>query len=117
MWPNEISASGRSNTRLTQCAHGGLKFCDRGIGGDPATLDMKFGAEPIILLKNGEQVACEVIQILVVELTNNRAVHRNVAGVLWARAVNKDVTGMHISVKKTVAKYLSEKNLHPPLRQ
>ena len=68
-------------------------------------------------LKNSEQIACEVIQISVVELTDNRAVHRNITGIFRMRAVNKDITGMHIRVKKTVAKYLSEKMLHPSLCQ
>ena len=78
---------------------------------------MQFGAESVVLLENGQQIAREVIQILLVYLTNNRTVDRHVARIIRFGAVDEDVARVHVGVEKAVAKYLSEENLHAPLGQ
>ena len=69
------------------------------------------------MLKNSQQIAGEVIQILFVYLANNRTVDRHVARVIGFGAVDEDVAWVHIGMEKAVAKNLGEENLHATLGQ
>ena len=76
---------------------------------------MKLRAEAVILLKNGQQVAGEVVQILLIQLPHDGAVDSHIPRVFRRRAVDKNVAGMHVRMKKTVAKHLGEKDFNPAL--
>jgi hypothetical protein len=78
---------------------------------------MKFGAQPVILLKNGEQIPRQVIQVLVIDLANDGAVDRYVSGILGLGAIDKNIARVHIGVKETVAEYLREENFDAALCQ
>ena len=76
---------------------------------------MQLGAEPVVLLENGQQVARKVIQILLVDLADDGTVDRHVARVFRLGAVDKDVARVHVGVKETVAEHLRKENLHTAL--
>ena len=73
---------------------------------------MQLGAEPVVLLKNGQQVARKVILILLVDLADDGTIDRHVARVVRLGAVDKDVARVHIRMKEAVPEHLRKENLH-----
>ena len=68
-------------------------------------------------MENSEQIARQIVKILFIELADNGAVHSNISRVIWLAAVHKNITRVHVGVKKTVAKYLGEENFNAAFSQ
>ena len=69
------------------------------------------------MLENSQQVPCEVVKIVFIELADDGAVDSQIRGAKRVFGIDENIAWMHVSVKKAVAKDLSEKDFYATLRQ
>ena len=54
---------------------------------------------------------------MLIQLTDNGAVHCDIGGIRRVRGIDKYIAGMHVGVEKTVPEHLGKKYFHATFRQ
>ena len=103
--------------RLTNGADGAFQFVHAGVGGHPTRLDMQLGNALVVAPKKRNEVLRQVFLVEFSQRANDAKVQRDVAAKRQGVDADLDVAGVHVGMKKTVAKDLREKDGHAVARQ
>ena len=78
---------------------------------------MQFSHFAVISVKEGQKIFSKIAFVLPVQCANDTAVDPDPLWVVRVLIGNKDITGMHIGMKETVAKDLRKKHFNATLCQ
>ena len=101
--------------RLEHRAQRRLKFFNFGVGRYPAWLHMQFSHFAVISVKEGQKIFSKIAFVLPIQCANDTAVDPDPLWVVRVLIGNKDIAGMHIGMKETVAKDLRKKHFNATL--
>src|SRR3989338_7643269 len=82
-----------------------LKFINSGSRWHPPGFHVEFCNPAIVTLEKGQKILCQITLINWTQCSHDSEIDCLVTSI----AVHKDITGMHIRVKKIMAEYLGEK--------
>ncbi|SAJ33735.1 Uncharacterised protein [Enterobacter cloacae] len=78
---------------------------------------MQLGDLAVVALEEGDQVARQVVLVLVGQAADDAAVHRDVLRAPGRAGADEDVAGVHVGMEEAVAEHLGEEDLHAALGQ
>ena len=78
---------------------------------------MQLGHLMVITLEKSQKVFRQITFIGVVKRTNDAEINSDVFRHSWIFDIDKEITGMHVSMKKVMREYLREKYFHTHFRQ
>ena len=101
-------------------AHGAdfaLERVDARVGRHPAGLDVSCGDPAIVPAEERQEILREIAFVSLGERTHDAEVQSDVFASVGGVGRDEDIAGMHVGVKKSVAKHLSEKYLDSRARK
>ena len=103
--------------RFADAADHVLELGDLRFFRNPAAFEVQPRDFAIVLIEEREQIARQVVLVLVGQRADDRAVDRDVARALRIGDVDEDVPRVHVGVEEVVDEYLREERLHSALRE